>query len=500
MAPRPSFQPSDIEAHLASSPMGVVAFDPDFRVTRWEGASERIFGWTAEEVLGKRIEELPWVYEEDVPLVRRVSDDMAAGRRRSFVSTNRNRRKDGAVIHCEWYNSALYDASGRLRSVLARVLDVTARVRAEAALRESEGRLRAVVENTLDTIVIQDRDLRFEYAVNPAFGFPPAQMLGRTDADLFPPDLAARIGALKLQAMNTGRPVHVETSVTTLAGQPKVLEGDFVPRTNEHGEVDGVIGYFHDVTVRKRAELETAALQMRLAEAERVEAVGRLAGGMAHELNNMLQAMMTDLEVLAMDAPDEEARQVAAEARAEGARASDLIAELLSLAGKQRVTTRDVVLEEVVAGLLPELRDLAGADIEVTWSPGAPSRLRADPERLREVLRHLVANARDAILQNGRVELATTPVTLDEAFCASHPGHEAGPAVRLDVKDNGRGMTPGVRTHLFEPFFTTAPFGQRRGLGLPVVMGIVRQHHGAVQVDSELGRGTTVSIWLPRIA
>ncbi len=488
----PAALPSILEAHLENAPLAFIEFDPEFRVTRWAGAAERIFGWTREEILGRRIQDLRWVVEEDAEKVARVSADMVARRRTSFLNANRNYRKDGSVIHTEWYNSATYDAGGALVSVFAAVLDVTDRVRAEAALRASEARYRAVVANTRDTITIQDRDLRYELAVNPALGFTPEAMLGRTDFDIMPADEAALRAALKREVLETGAPQPVALQRTGPGGEVHDFEGVYTPRVGPDGRVDGVISYLRDVTDRKRAEAaEARAFQART--------VRQLAGGVAHQINNALQAISLNVEMAIDEVRDPEVRASLQEIVASVRRASAFVDQLLAAAGEQRAAPQLVDLRDAVAERVPQLRRQAGAAIAVQYTPSEEAcRVRIDPRQLADILAALVENARDAIEGSGHVRLATASVTLDEAACAGLRNVAPGPFVRLCVSDDGPGMPAEVMGRIYEPFFTTSRFGTHAGLGIPMVNGIVRQNRGAMEIASEPGQGTTVRIWLPR--
>jgi signal transduction histidine kinase len=268
------------------------------------------------------------------------------------------------------------------------------------------------------------------------------------------------------------------------------------------GRVVRLIGVNQDVTERRRAEEDRERLQAQLLQAQKMESVGRLAGGVAHDFNNMLQAMLGNVELALEDAgEDGHLRDHLIEVQRVAHRSADLTRQLLAFARRQTVNPRVVDFNATVAGTLKMLRRLIGEDIDLSWEPAlAVWPVRVDPSQVDQILANLVVNARDAIAGVGRITLSTANATLDEAYCASRPWARPGEYVRLAVADTGGGMGPDVLAHLFEPFFTTKDLGKGTGLGLATVYGIVKQNDGIIDVASEIARGTTISVYLPRCA
>ncbi len=254
------------------------------------------------------------------------------------------------------------------------------------------------------------------------------------------------------------------------------------------------------IAERTAAEAERERLQSQLTQAQRMESVGRLAGGVAHDFNNMLGAILgyTELALDRVD-PSDPLRADLLEIQTAGQRSAELTQQLLAFARKQTIAPRVIDLNETVEGLLKMLRRLIGENIDLRWHPGAGlSPIKVDPNQINQVLANLCVNARDAIEGIGHITMETADVSIDEAYVEAHPGAAAGRFVRLTVSDDGCGMSPEVMSHLFEPFFTTKRLGEGTGLGLATVYGIVKQNEGFILVSSEPGQGTTFEICLPR--
>jgi PAS domain S-box-containing protein len=262
------------------------------------------------------------------------------------------------------------------------------------------------------------------------------------------------------------------------------------------------VGAVRDITENKRAEEEREKLQAQLIQAQKMESVGRLAGGVAHDFNNMLSAILGHAE-LALRRLDHasplhaDLRKIQRAAQ----RSADLTRQLLAFARKQTIAPKVLDLNETVEGMLKMLRRLIGEDIDVAWVPGRGLwAVKIDPAQVDQILANLLVNARDAIADKGKVTIETENVVLDEAYCAGHRGFVPGRFVMLAVSDDGCGMDREILAHLFEPFFTTKGVGQGTGLGLATVYGIVKQNNGFINVYSEPGKGTSFKIYLPHYA
>lgn len=380
-----------------------------------------------------------------------------------------------------------------LAGLLALLL--AARLRNEAALAESKARYRLLVENAADLIVKVDAQGRLLY-VSPSycetFGMMEAELLGREFMPLVHEDDRESTARAMRQLETPPHTCYLEQRVMTAKGlrwfswsDKAVLDGA--------GRVEAIIGVGHDIT--RRRELEEQLLQ-----AQKIQAIGELAGGVAHDFNNILQAMLGFLG-LVLDSlpPDDPNRADLEHVQAGGERAAQLTRQLLAFSRRQVMQFHDVDLNELVAHFLGMLQRMVGEAVELDFRR-APSALpvHVDSGQIEQILINLCVNARDALGGTGVVRVATGVATPDAAFCARHPGASQREYATLSVADSGTGMSEETRAHIFEPFFTTKGVGAGTGLGLSMVHGIVQQHGGLLDVWSQLGVGTRFTVYLPR--
>ncbi len=289
------------------------------------------------------------------------------------------------------------------------------------------------------------------------------------------------------------RIVHPDGSVKYIKASGLVIRG-------ADGTAERMIGVNSDITDAKISEQENAKLEGQLHQAQKMESVGRLAGGVAHDFNNMLTVILghAQLGLMHLDSTHPVCADLQ-EICKSAEHSADLTRQLLAFARKQTVTPKVLVLNDVVAEMLKMLLRLIGEDIHLLWQP-APElwQVKIDPSQIDQILANLCVNARDAIEGTGRITIETENRTIDAQYCAVNPEATAGEYVRLSVSDNGGGMDKDTQMHIFEPFYTTKEVGKGTGLGLATVYGIVKQNSGFINVYSETGQGTTFSIYLPR--
>jgi PAS domain S-box-containing protein len=287
-------------------------------------------------------------------------------------------------------------------------------------------------------------------------------------------------------------------------GAPIVVSVSTAPLRRPDGTIYGIMSILMDVTERKAAE-ETrnrlGRVEEQLRQSQKMEAVGRLAGGVAHDFNNLLTAISGYSDLLLHRLPEYSTlRRDVEEIRKAGDRAAALTRQLLAFSRRQVLQPKVLDLNSVVTKMGQVLRRLIGEDIELSIEP-SPSLLllKADPGQIEQVIVNLAVNSRDAMPDGGRITIATADADLSRSYAAAHPGVVPGPHVLLSVADTGQGMSDETQAHLFEPFFTTKERGKGTGLGLATVYGIVQQSGGHIRVNSAPDRGSTFFIYLPRV-
>jgi PAS domain S-box-containing protein len=379
------------------------------------------------------------------------------------------------------------------------------RRQAEAALRKSQELHRRVIETSTDAIALFDLKGRILFASPSSqtiLGYELGELVGRRFVDLVHPDDLA--GATEvIQAALTGEGSRPHTArVRHRAGHWVSLEGIPAAISDDAGVPEMVLGIARDVTERLRAEEERRLLEAQLRQAQKMEAVGRLAGGISHDFNNLLTAIggYGQLALGSISGDEPRVRRQLEELLNAADRAAALTRQLLTFSRRQMLQPRVLDLNAVVRNVESLLGRLIGADVElVTALDTELGRTQADPSQLEQVVVNLAVNARDAMPDGGRLLIETANAELDDEFASRHVGSRPGSYVSLTVADTGEGMDSETVTRAFEPFFTTKGPGQGTGLGLSTVYGIAKQSNGYVAVDSEPGRGTVVTVYLPRV-
>jgi two-component system, cell cycle sensor histidine kinase and response regulator CckA len=453
-------------------------------------AAIRHYGYSRAEFLAMTVKDIR--PPEDVPALMNNVASVRGGF--DEAGTWRHLKKDGSRIDVEVTSHELVFAGRRAELVLAN--DVTERKRVERELRQSEERYRDLVENAHDLIYTQDLEGNYtsiNSAVERVTGYTREEALGMNVKHVAAPEYLEKARRMIAQKLAGESVTAYEVEIIAKDGRRVRVELN-TSLIIQDGVVVGVQGIARDVTERKE-------LEEQLRQAQKMEAVGKLAGGVAHDFNNLLTVINGYSDLLAKRLRAEDPLRLnVEEIKKAGERATSLTRQLLAFSRKQVLQPKVIDLNEVVRETEKMLRRLIGEDVELRASLGPwLGSVKADPGQMEQVLMNLAVNARDAMPHGGKLTISTENVYLDEEYAAHHVSVAPGRYVMLAVSDTGSGMDEETRARVFEPFFTTKEAGKGTGLGLSTVYGIVKQSGGYVWVYSEVGRGTTFKIYLPRV-
>ncbi|MFO8113379.1 MAG: transporter substrate-binding domain-containing protein [Desulfosalsimonadaceae bacterium] len=535
-------------AMIACSPVALYSIDTKGNVLAWNASAERIFGWTAEEVIGRPLPIVPEDRQEEFAALRHRLTDGGAF---SGVEVIRQ-KKDGSRFPARLSAATIHDSKGQTIGIMGSLEDITERKQAEERIAHLNRVLLAIRD--VNQLIVREKDreelIRKTCRIlvdNRSYASVLIVLTGENDrpeqwaeagmGDVFTPVHAALEKGELPSCCNYARSMEK----TALIKDRKKICGPcpialacaeantLCARLVHNGETFGYIAaalekslgmdaeeqtLFAEMTediayalrvlkmeeAREKAEKDREFMENQLHQARKMEAVGRLAGGVAHDYNNML-SVITGYTELAMDKVDTgeglytDLQEIHNAAR----RSTDITRQLLAFARKQTILPKVLDINETVEKMLQMLRRLIGEDIDLHWLPGPDLwPVKIDPVQIDQMLANLCVNARDAINGVGRITIETHNIVMDESYLADHAGFTTGEFVLLAVSDNGRGMEEETRDNIFEPFFTTKEAGKGTGLGMATVFGIVKQNNGFINVYSEPETGTTFKIYLPR--
>ena len=482
-------------ALIANAPVAIIALDHAERACIWNPAAERMFGWTAAEVLGGKPPIVPQEREQEF---RVFCELVWQGGSLAGVETQR-KRKDGALIDVSLSAASLKsegasEAPSRQPMLIAVLTDITERKRVEA----ERLKLITAIEQSAEAVVIADTEGFIRY-VNPAFcaitGYSKDEAVGQRTNLLKSGRQEDALYAKLWKTILSGQTWRGEFENRRKDGSIVSMEASITPVRGPRGGITSFICMEQDITERR-------ALEHQLLQAQKFEAIGQLAGGIAHDFNNVLAAILGMAELGKMEAPEgTRIRERLEKICHHAGRAVALTRQLLAFSRRQQLERRDINLNHAVSEVTSLVAESLGTDIEMTTEPAPDlASIHVDPAQIEQILMNLCVNARDAMPQGGRLTIATANVHFDEDDCRPRPGIAPGDYVRLSVADTGMGMDPATLERIFEPFFTTKPPGRGTGLGLATVYGVVKQHGGCIDVTSELGQGATFHIYFPTAA
>ena len=480
------------ESIFQSNPSLMALSSPEGRFTHVNDTFLRKLGYTREEVLGKTSADLDLTPE---PERHAAAAAELVEHGRLIDHPLRVRRKDGGLMH-GLFSGRVIQTAGQ-PCFLTVMADITELVGATDALRESEGRARALLDALPDMMFRLNREGVFiDFNADEGDLFVRgSDLIGRRVDEVFSPEFATETIRRLDETLASGRMTFFEYQLPLPDRGLRDFEARMVVSGPE--EVTAVV---RDITELKRAEESHARLQEQLRQAHKMESVGRLAGGVAHDFNNMLGVILGRAEMaLAKVTPEDEIHVDLEEIRKAASRSASLTRQLLTFARRQTMEQRVLDLNEVFVGILKMLERLVGENITLSLRQQEGLWLvKADPSLVDQMLTNLCVNSRAAIADVGHIAIETSNCVLDEAFCTLHPECAPGEYARLSVSDDGSGMDAETLEHIFEPFFTTKDIGEGTGLGLATVYGAVRQSDGCITVESVKGRGTMFRIYLPR--
>jgi len=408
----------------------------------------------------------------------------------------RNIRKDGKKGWMWVHGEAVFDDQSRIIGLWGAAQDITNRKETERDLKESEERFRALHNASFGGIAIHDQGLILEcnLGLSEMTGFSYEELVGMNGLLLITEETRPMV----LQKIKSGyeKPYEAEGIRKDGSTYPMRLEARNIPYK---GKTVRVVE-FRDLTLQKEAENEKHELEGKLQHSQKMEAIGRLAGGVAHDFNNMLSVIIGHVELAVEEvAPNDSVYSDLMQIKLAAERSADLTRQLLAFARKQTVVPRVIDLHKTVASMTKMLKRLIGEDIDLQWASGSNLwPVKMDPSQIDQILANLCVNARDAIEDIGKITIRIENVHQDDSTDTQHPALPAGDYVLLSVEDTGRGMPPETIQHIFEPFFTTKEAGKGTGLGLATVYGIVKQNQGHIRVESEPGKGSAFRIYLQR--
>jgi PAS domain S-box-containing protein len=401
----------------------------------------------------------------------------------------------------------MFGTDGKLIGILGIGRDISERKQSENQLLSLAQRLQLATSSARLGIwdwSVKDNSMVWDDLMFELYGLTRESFPSSIDAwmnGLHPEDKESAIAECQA-ALNGEKEFDTEFRVLHPDGTVKHIKGKGLVLRGADGNAERMLGINYDITEAKHAEEEKYKLEAQLQQAQKMESVGRLAGGVAHDFNNMLGAILGYAEV-AQDEVDsaQPIHGYLEEIRKAAARSADLTRQLLAFARKQTVSPKAIDLNDTVTNMLKMLQRLIGEDIHLTWQPSPDQcQIKMDPSQVDQILANLCVNARDAIEDTGQITIETGTCSIDADYCAANLEATPGDYVRLVVSDNGKGMDRDTLTHVFEPFYTTKEMGKGTGLGLATVYGAVKQNNGFINLYSEPGKGTTFSLYLPYYA
>jgi PAS domain S-box-containing protein len=467
---------------------------------------KKMFGYEEHEIENSAESWQKLIFAEDLPGVyEKFNQHIESKGEIPFYNEVRYHHKNGSTVWVICTGKVIeWDDDGKAKRMIGCHIDITKRKQVEDALRESEEKLQALFSAMTEMVVLHElvfdeNDMPCNYRIldcNQAFcritGIKKETAIGKTATQLYKTESPPYLDVYAKVALSS-EPIEFFTEYAPM--EKHFLVSVVSPRQHFFATITS------DITEIKHAEVERGKLQTQLNQAQKMESVGRLAGGVAHDFNNMLGVILGHTELALLQADEKhDLYSDLKEIQKAAKRSADITKQLLAFARKEIISPKKLDLNDTVESMLNMLRRLIGEDIDLVWKPSAHLwPVKMDPSQIDQILANLCINARDAIDGVGKLTIETGRKSFDEEYCKDHPGFIPGDFMLLAVSDNGCGMDKDTLDNLFEPFFTTKDVGKGTGLGLATVYGIVKQNNGFINVYSEPDQGSTFRIYLPRL-
>lgn len=483
-----------LRAIFENAASGIATFDSEGRLIECNAALEKMLGYSASELAGKPLAEI--THPEDEENSRRLFAAVRSDPAHHRSIETRYIRKDAQAVWVRLSLSSVRRQDGEHWFSLAVIDDITE----EHKANESAAQLARIVETTEDGIFSTSLDgtiLSWNRGAERLYGYHASECVGQQAASLLPLERGPSWKDLLADIGSGGSLDCLEMTHVGKSGAPTPVALTMSPITDRGGKIIGVSSIIRNLTEKKK----TALLEEQVRQSQKLEAIGRLAGGVAHDLNNMLMVVTSYTELMQEQLePSSPLQRNAQQVRRAAERAAGITRQLLAFSRKQILSPAVLDLKELTDETLKMIKRLIGEDIRIVYSPGSgPATIEADPGQIVQVLMNLCVNARDAMPQGGELTVAITSETVSATSARAAKPMIAGKYFVLAVRDNGLGMSKEVQTHIFEPFFTTKETGKGTGLGLPTVYGIVKQSGGYIWVTSEEGQGTEFLLYFPAV-
>ncbi len=458
---------------------------------------EKFFGVSEKEIVGKT--DYDFIDRDTADMFRRNDQRAIEAGKPSINEETITYADDGHVEMLETIKTPVYDEMGKIIGILGIGHDITERIRTEQKLRESEIFLSTIIENIPDMVFVKEVEslkyIRLNKAAEKLLGYTKDELIGRNDYDLFSVEEADLRSAKDRELLKKGEPVFIsEERVYPRSEEVKILNTKKIPIFNNSEKPQYLLGISEDITERKMIENQ-------LAQTQKMDSIGQLAGGIAHNFNNVLCGIMNAAQLLQSPQRklDEKGRKYTDLILKASERASDLTGKLLTFGQKTNISVAPIDLDEVLNETVDLLYGTMDRNIMISISTKAEHKIiMGDRSGLENTLLNLCINASHAIENGGEIQLFSENIYLDQSYCNfSTFDIEAGEYYKIEVRDTGEGIPPENLKKIFDPFFTTKEQGKGTGLGLSAIYGIVQDHRGEILVRSEVGIGTNFSIVLP---